>query len=296
MVDAKMCLSLLRHGTFDSRLPLSHSTSSLPMWYRAAKERDMQRQRIVVAESDVLAVRMLGYVLADEGYQVDIAHSGAGAIGQIVGRETALVLLDTQLPDIDSGQFLRELRERRFDGPVIALSQRNDLGHKLDMFRAGVDDFLSKPFEPLELLVRIKAVIRRYDVGDRQPLETIIRVNDSELDLGALSYSSNAVMSTFLAPTEMRVLECLMRSAQTIISREALIERVWGYNFYGDTNRVDVYIRRVRRRIEANPERPLYLHTVRGLGYVFRPESGERSQIGGPPLALAQPVECELVA
>jgi DNA-binding response OmpR family regulator len=253
------------------------------------------RQRIVVVENDSFTLRVLGFVLADEGYHIDIAHTGAEAMTQIVGRETALALLGTQLPDIDSCDLLRALRFSHFAGPVILISDHADLEHKLESFRAGADDFLQKPFEPLELLARIEAVIRRFRVGDRQTLDTIIRVNDSELNLGTLSYSSNAVAATFLAPTEMRVLECLMRNAQAVISREALIERVWGYEFYGDTNRVDVYIRRVRRRIEANPERPLYLHTVRGLGYVFRPELGIDT-LSAAPLTLPKRVERELVA
>jgi two-component system, OmpR family, response regulator RegX3 len=256
----------------------------------------MQRQRIVVVENDPFTLRILGFVLADEGYQIDVAHSAAEAIAQIIGRETALVLLDMQLPDTDGCVLLRALRVNHFTGPVISLSNRNDLDHKLNSFRAGADDFMHKPFEPLELLARIEAVIRRHRVGDRQTLDTIIRVNDSELNLGSLSYSSNAVTATFLAPTEMRVLECLMRSAHVVISREALIERVWGYDFYGDTNRVDVYIRRVRRRIEANPERPLYLHTVRRLGYVFRPEQGAVVPAGAAHPTLAKPVERELAA
>ena len=101
---------------------------------------------------------------------------------------------------------------------------------------------------------------------------TLLRVDDAELSIAELSYSSALVERVVLTPTEMRILECLMRNARIVISRERLIERVWGYDLEGDTNRLDVYIRRVRRKIETNTAQPKYLQTIRGVGFVFRPE------------------------
>ena len=255
----------------------------------------MVNERIVVVEDDPLALKILDFVLTDEGYQVAIARTGAEALTQIVGRETALALLDVHLPDTDGFTLLRALRARRYTGPVIFLSGRTGIDAKLDAFRLGADDYITKPFEPLELVARVNAVIRRYLAGDRQSLGTLIRADDAELDLGTLTYRSAAVASTLLAPTEMRILECLMRNAHIIISRDTLIERVWGYDLYGDTNRVDVYIRRVRRRIEPDPTRPRYLHTIRSIGYVFRADSDTVSQIGNLPLALISPTGDTLV-
>jgi two-component system, OmpR family, response regulator RegX3 len=231
----------------------------------------MPSQRIVVVEDDPLTLKVLVHVLTDEGYTVDSAHTGAEALAKIAGRETTLALLDVQLPDISGFTLIGQLRAQHYDGPVIFLTGQSGLDAKLEGFRQGTDDYITKPFEPLELLARVASVIRRYMVEDRQSLGTLIHVDDAELDLGSLTYRSAAVAPTLLAPTEMRVLECLMRSPFITISRDTLIERVWGFDFYGDTNRVDVYIRRVRHRIERDPAQPQYLHTVRGVGYVFRP-------------------------
>jgi DNA-binding response OmpR family regulator len=119
----------------------------------------------------------------------------------------------------------------------------------------------------------------------------MLRAGDAELSIGNLTYSSSTVSPTLLTPTEMRILECLMRNHRIIISRETLIERVWGYEFIGDTNRVDVYIRRVRRKIEPDPATPRYLHTVRGIGYVFRVDSDENAapDEGGGALTAVGP-------
>jgi DNA-binding response OmpR family regulator len=116
-------------------------------------------------------------------------------------------------------------------------------------------------------------VLRRANQADQQPLGSVLRVDDAELSLGELTYRSAVTPPVILTPTEMRLLEVLMRNSWIVIGRETLIERVWGYDFVGDTNRVDVYIRRVRRKIEPDPQQPRYLHTVRGIGYVFRVES-----------------------
>jgi DNA-binding response OmpR family regulator len=230
----------------------------------------MSSQRIVVVEDDLLTLKVLVHVLSDGGYTVDSARTGAEGLAKIVGRETTLALLDVQLPDTTGFAVISELRAEHYDGPVIFLTGQAGIDAKLEAFRRGTDDYITKPFEPLELLARVESVIRRY-VVNRQTLGTVIRVDDAELDLGSLTYSSSAVAPSLLAPTEMRVLECLMRSPYITISRETLIEHVWGYDFYGDTNRVDVYIRRVRHRIERDPALPEYLHTVRGVGYIFRP-------------------------
>jgi DNA-binding response OmpR family regulator len=231
----------------------------------------MSNQRIVVIEDDPLTLKILVHVLTDEGYTVDSARTGAEALVKIVGRETTLALLDVQLPDTSGFTLIGQLRAEHYDGPVIFLTGQSGLDAKLEAFRQGTDDYITKPFEPLELLARVASVIRRYIVVDQQSLSTLIRVDDAELDLGSLTYSSSSVAPTLLAPTEMRILECMMRSPYVAISRETLIERVWGYDFKGDTNRADVYIRRVRHRIERNPAQPRYLHTIRGAGYVFRP-------------------------
>jgi DNA-binding response OmpR family regulator len=232
----------------------------------------VEQRRIVIVEDDPFAGRVLAMVLGDEGYQVDVACSGAAALDQIAGRQTALVLLDVQLPDMDGYAVLAALRAARYTGPVICMSGQRELLVKLDAFRLGADDFIAKPFEPLELLARIDAVLRgtARRAHGRQSLQ--VWVDDAELDLKALTYRSAAITSVALAPTEMRILDALMRNAYIAMDRETLNARIWGADLHGDLNRVDVYLRRLRLKIEPVPEQPRYLHTVRKLGYMFRPD------------------------
>ncbi|RIK46192.1 MAG: DNA-binding response regulator [Chloroflexi bacterium] len=233
----------------------------------------MSSQRIVVVDDDPVTAKVMRLVFEDEGYETVTLTRGSQAYAEIIGRDTQLVILDVNLPDINGFSLCKELRARRYYGPVIFLTGRADLEDKLEGFRIGADDYIVKPFEPLELVARVESVVRRFHHHDQQSLGTVLRVDDAELSIGELTYSSDVVEPVVLSPTEMRILECLMRNARIVISRERLIERVWGYDLEGDTNRVDVYIRRVRRKIEEDAAQPRYLHTVRGLGYVFRPEN-----------------------
>jgi DNA-binding response OmpR family regulator len=230
------------------------------------------KSRIVIVDDDAVGAKVIRFILEDEGYEVVTVGRGSQVFEHVIGLETDLVILDINLPDFNGFNLCKELRARRYNGPLIFLTSRHEIADKLEGFRLGADDYLVKPFEPLELVARVHSVIRRSKRVDKQALGTIVRVDDAELSLGELTYTSKSVPSTLLTPTEMRILECLMRNSRIVISRETLIERVWGFDFLGDTNRVDVYIRRVRRKIEVDPTRPRYLHTVRGIGYVFRVE------------------------
>jgi two-component system response regulator RegX3 len=226
--------------------------------------------RVVVVDDDPVGVKVLRFVLQEEGYDTVTVCRGSEVFDEVLGRETDLVILDVGLPDIDGFSLCKELRARRYRGPVIFLTSHGDVTSKVVGFDIGADDYIVKPYEPLELVARVHSVIRRFKSADYQSQGTILRVDDAELSIGELTYSSDVVQPTLLTPTEMRILECLMRNSRIVITRETLIERVWGFDFIGDTNRVDVYIRRVRRKIETDPTRPRYLHTVRGIGYVFR--------------------------
>jgi DNA-binding response OmpR family regulator len=228
--------------------------------------------RIVVVDSDPFVGRLLPRILADEGYETVVVPRGRDAVGEIAGHERTVALLEVDLPDIDGFRLAEELRARRYNGPIIFLTNRCALDDKLEGFRVGADDYITKPYEPVELLARIQCLVRRYHRDDRQSMGSVVRVSDAELSLRDLTYASEVVQPVILTPTEMRVLECLMRNPAVVLSRDALVDRIWGYDFYGDTNRIEVYIRRVRRKIEVDPTQPRYLHTVRGIGYVFRPE------------------------
>lgn len=235
--------------------------------------------RIVVVEDDVFSAKIIGFVLRDEGHEVVTVSCGRRAFDEIIGRETDLVLLDVNLPDYNGFQLCAELRARRYRGPVIFLTGQCDIESKVEGFHAGADDYLVKPYEPAELVARVDSVTRRYKSVDQQAMGTVIRVGDAELSISSFTYSSSCIPPTILAPTEMRLLECLMRNSHIVMSRETLIERTWGYDFIGDSNRVDVYIRRLRNKVELEPSKPAYLQTIRGLGYVFRANVPERKEL-----------------
>lgn len=226
--------------------------------------------RVVIIDGDSLTAKLMRFTLEDANFEVAIAAGGTDAFDLVLTRETSLVILDVTLPDTDGFALLSELRARRYSGPSIFVTARADIANKLRGFALGADDYIAKPFEPLELVARVESVLRRYRRADVMAMGTIVRVGDSELSIGELSYRSEAIETTSLTPTEMRILEVLMRNPAIAISRERLIERIWGYDFVGETNRVDVYVRRIRRKIEPDPDRPRYLHTVRGIGYAFR--------------------------
>lgn len=241
--------------------------------------------RIVLVDDDPVTAKVMRFVLEDEGYETAVLTRGSDVVSEVTGRETDVVILDINLPDVDGFSLCKILRGRRYYGPIIFLTGRGNITDKVEGFRNGADDYIVKPFEPLELLARVESVIRRFQRADRQSLGSILRVEDAELSIGELTYSSDAIDPIMLTPTEMRILECLMRNSWIVITRDTLIERVWGFDFVGDTNRVDVYIRRVRRKIEPDPTRPRYLHTVRGIGYVFRVDQSENGKADAEVLA-----------
>jgi two-component system, OmpR family, response regulator RegX3 len=227
------------------------------------------KSRIVVVDDDAMNARVLGLVLDDEGYEPVTSTGGEDAITKIAHTETDLVILSVEMKGTDGFQLLKELRAEGYHGPVIFISADSAVASKLEAFRLGADDYVVKPYDVLEMMARIQSVIRRFKIADQVGEGRFIRVEDAELDVGRLTYKSDVVPPTVLTPTEMRILQCLMHNQGITISRTTLINRVWGFDFVGDSNRVDVYIRRIRRKIEANQHEHEYLHTVRGLGYVF---------------------------
>ena len=245
--------------------------------------------RIVVIDPDRLTGKLLHFVLTDAGHEAVIATEANAGFTAIIGRETDAVLLETALtsPGPDGYTVCKELRARRYNGPILFVAEQRSRNDTLRAFEVGADDYLVKPFDALELLARVSAITRRYRNADYQGMGTVLKSGDAELSLGELTFRREGYPDTILTPTEMHLLECLMRNSNITISRDTLIERTWGYDFLGDSNRVDVYIRRVRKKIEADPAQPQYLHTVRGLGYVFRPPS--MGQIVDLPLARDKP-------
>ncbi len=227
---------------------------------------------ILLIDDDALVGKLLTFLLTDAGYSITVLADPRSARAFLHDNPVDLVLLAITLPHIDGYAVAKQLRDAHPDIPIVFLSGRAQVSDKVEGFEHGADDYVSKPFEPTELLARVQAVLRRYQRAERNVYGSVIKVGEARLDLGELEFTAPNHPPVFLTPTEMKVLECLMRNANAVITREALIERTWGYDCDDFGNRVDVYIRRVRAKIEANPADPAFIHTVRGIGYMFRAE------------------------
>ncbi len=223
--------------------------------------------RILVVEDDRDLARYLEIALTHEGHTVTVARDGEeglsyGSSGQ------DLILLDVMLPGISGLDVLQGLR-RRSNVPVILLTARDRLEDKVQGLDHGADDYLTKPFSLEELLARIRSVTRRH----QGPVQDVLEVGDLRLDRAERSVSRQG-REIRLTKREFSLLEYLMLHEGYPQSREAILEHVWGYDFYGTTNVVDVYIYQLRAKIDDPFQEPL-LHTVRGIGYALRaaPES-----------------------
>ncbi len=225
---------------------------------------------ILIVEDDPFVSKLLAFVLGDSGYRTTTFADPRQVGGFLKENAVDLVLLDIMLPHIDGLALCTALRRTHPDIPVIFLSARGMVGDKVDGFGHGADDYIAKPFEPTEMLARVQAVLRRYRHAERNAHGRAIKVGDTALHPGELRFTAPGREPAVLVPTEMKMLECLMRNANAVISRETLIERVWGYDYEGESNRVEVYIGRLRKKIEADPDDPTFIRTIRGLGYRFQ--------------------------
>lgn len=242
---------------------------------------------IVVIHGSTTITRVIELVLSDGGHDVEVTAGESETLEEVRQNETHGVVIGADSEDVDAFRLCKNLRAIRYHGPILILSHNADLDEKLKAFQHGADDYLLEPFEPDEFLARVEAMARRCRNMDRQPLGAVVKVDDTELSIGEMTFKRDGDSPVTLTPTEMRLLERLMRNAGITISRDTLIERTWGFDYFGDSNRVDVYIARIRKKIEPDPSQPRYLQTVRGAGYVFRTSGTHPS--GPPRLHLVDP-------
>jgi DNA-binding response OmpR family regulator len=224
--------------------------------------------RILVVDDDPPSVKMISFLLREEGYEVVSADNGESAL-ELLDREAPdLVVLDVMMPHLDGFEVCRRIRQKQ-DVPVIFLSAKGETVDKVAGLELGADDYLAKPFEPSELLARVKAVTRRAAAAAGEESQTLLTVADLTVDplTNQASFADGSTVE--LTPIEFRLLHCLMRNAGRILSHDLLMSTVWGYNYEGYSNQIAVYIRRLRMKIEADPNQPKRLVTVRGLGYKF---------------------------
>jgi DNA-binding response OmpR family regulator len=221
--------------------------------------------RVLVVEDEKKTASFIRKALQDAGFAVDVCHNGADAQAAACATPFDAIVLDIMLPGRDGLSVLRQLRAARNATPVLLLSARGAVDERVEGLNAGADDYLSKPFALVELVARVRALGRR---GAGESKSTVLRVADLTLD--TVTRQARRGGTTFdLTTREYRLLEFLMRSAGRICGRMAILEKVWDYDFDPGSNLVDVYIKRLREKIDAGFE-PKLFHTVRGAGYLMK--------------------------
>ncbi len=219
--------------------------------------------RILAVEDDERIRTAVRMALEDEGWTVVEAGNGEDALAAFTAEKSDVVLIDLMLPDMDGFEVCRSIRKSS-DVPIIMVTARTDTHDVVAGLEAGADDYVTKPFQPKELSARIRALLRRA-----RPLEnanTHLLFGDLEIIPGEGVVRRNGE-EVHLTKTEFRLLCELATIPGQVLSREQLLERVWGYGYFGDGRLVDVHIRRLRTKVESDPAHPRHVVTVRGLGY-----------------------------
>jgi two-component system OmpR family response regulator len=221
--------------------------------------------KILIVEDDQNLLATLKYNLIKESYSVVTAIDGVQAL-EIARREKpGLIVLDVMLPKLSGFEVCRILR-KEMTVPILMLTAKTEEVDKIVGLEIGADDYMTKPFSMRELLARIGAMLRRAEMVQPVGVEKVLKVNDLEIDSGRhKAFLKGTALE--LTPKEFELLSFLARNKGFVFSREQLLEKVWGYDYAGDTRTVDVHIRWLRQKIESNPAKPKRLLTVRGTGY-----------------------------
>jgi two-component system, OmpR family, response regulator len=223
------------------------------------------RLRILVIEDDSETAGQIVEALAASGYAVDLAADGEEGLDRARSAEHAVITIDRMLPGIDGIGVIRRLREEGIVTPALIVSALGEVDERVRGLRAGGDDYLVKPFAFAELVARVEALARRSDSVVK---DTVLRAGDLELDLVSRSVSRGG-RKIDLLPREFKLLEYLVRNQGQIVPRAMLLQHIWDLHFDPTTNVIDVYVGRVRRKVDAAQSYPL-IHTVRGVGFCLR--------------------------
>ena len=223
------------------------------------------RRRVLVIEDDPETAGQLVESLATNGYQVDLAVDGNDGLSRARTSEYAVMTIDRMLPGIDGITIIRRLRESGVTTPALIVSALGEVDDRVRGLRAGGDDYMVKPVAFAELLARVEALARRNVAVVK---ETVLRVGDLKLDLVSRTVSRGG-RDIDLLPREFQVLEYLVRNEGHVVPRAMLLQHVWDLHFDPTTNIIDVYVGRVRRKVDSQQAYPL-IHTVRGVGFCVR--------------------------
>jgi len=223
--------------------------------------------RILVVEDEEALADTVRYNLEREGYAVSVATDGRRAIERFRSDPPSLVVLDLMLPELSGLDVCRMIRAES-DVPIIMVTAKDSEADKVTGLELGADDYVTKPFSVRELISRVRANLRRVRPQAVPPAEEVLAGGPVRMDVARHEVTVRGE-TVALPPKEFELLEALLRRRGRLLTREFLIEEVWGADYYGDTRTLDVHVKRLRRKVEHDPHHPVHLVTVRGLGYKF---------------------------
>ena len=225
-------------------------------------------KRVLVVDDEKLIVKGIRFSLEQDGMEVECAYDGEEALEMVKENKYDIILLDLMLPKISGLEVCQQIREFS-QVPIVMLTAKGEDMDKILGLEYGADDYITKPFNILEVKARIKAIMRRTSRTEKTERERIIEVQDMKIDCESRRvYIKGEEVN--LTAKEFDLLELLVHNPNKVYSRENLLKIIWGYEYLGDVRTVDVHIRRLREKIESNPSDPKYVHTKWGVGYYFQ--------------------------
>lgn len=227
----------------------------------------MTEKKVLIVDDEEHIRELIKFNLKKEGYDTEVAVSGVEALNLIKEIKFDLILLDLMLPEIDGLEVCRRIREdeETSDLPVMMITAKGEEFDKVLGLEIGADDYITKPFSIRELMARVKALLRRSNVKKEKNIikfgDVVVNFKTREVIKGTLSVE--------LTLKEFELLKLLIKNKDNILTREFLLDKIWGYEYIGETRTVDVHIRHLRKKIESDDKNPKYIQTIRGVGYKF---------------------------
>lgn len=245
---------------------MGYSLGNLITW------RQYMKKKVLVVDDEQSILTLLQYNLQQAGFECLTAMDGEEGLNLAIQSNPDVILLDLMLPKLDGMEVCKELRQQRNSTPILMLTAKDDELDKILGLELGADDYMTKPFSPREVIARIKAVLRRSQYQQEAPLiesvdkEESIRIADLKIFPNFYeAYFKDELIE--LTPKEFELLLYLAKHKGRVLTRDQLLSAVWNYDFVGDTRIVDVHISHLREKVESNTKKPIYIKTIRGLGY-----------------------------
>jgi len=236
-----------------------------------AKQTNQTTAPVLVIDDEESIIDLIKLGLKYEGFEVVAASDGEEGIASAQRTNPIFIILDWMLPDMDGLEVCRRLRSNTttHDTPILLLTAKGEVGSRVEGLNTGADDYLTKPFSFDELVARIRAILRRLNHGATAENSQVFTVGDIELNM-ATHEVTRAGRQIDLTVTEYNLLHLFMSHVGQALDRQTILNQVWGYDFLGETNIIEVYVRYLREKIEDSPSSPRYIQTIRGVGYIMK--------------------------